>query len=75
MSKKDIHVSKTDKGGWQAKKEGAQRASAVSTTQAAAAKAATKIAKREGTEVYVHGMDGKIRERNSFGNDPFPPKG
>lgn len=75
MSKKDIHVSKTEGGDWQAKKVGAQRASNISSTQSEAAKAATKIAKREGTEVFIHGRDGKIRERNSFGNDPFPPKG
>jgi hypothetical protein len=23
----------------------------------------------------IHGEDGRIRERNSYGNDPYPPKG
>ncbi|EGD1666955.1 DUF2188 domain-containing protein, partial [Escherichia coli] len=23
----------------------------------------------------IHGRDGQIRERDSYGNDPFPPKG
>jgi hypothetical protein len=25
--------------------------------------------------LYIHGQDGRIRERNSYGNDPYPPKG
>lgn len=72
--KKNIHVTKTV-AGWQAKKEGASRASAVTKTQAEAQQAATRIAKCEGTEVFIHGRDGKIRERNSHGNDPYPPIG
>jgi len=45
--KKNIHVTKTV-AGWQAKKEGASRASAVTKTQAEAQQAATRIAKCEG---------------------------
>ncbi|MBY0544383.1 MAG: DUF2188 domain-containing protein, partial [Gammaproteobacteria bacterium] len=26
-------------------------------------------------EHFIHGKDGKIQERNSYGNDPFPPRG
>ena len=26
-------------------------------------------------EHIIHGKDGKIQERNSYGNDPFPPRG
>jgi len=29
-----------------------------------------KIAKNQGTELYIHGKDGLIRERDSYGNDP-----
>jgi hypothetical protein len=25
--------------------------------------------------MFVHGRDGKIRERNTFGHDPHPPTG
>ena len=28
-----------------------------------------------GTELYIHGRDGRIRERSSYGADPHPPKG
>ncbi|MCA1979310.1 MAG: DUF2188 domain-containing protein [Thiobacillus sp.] len=27
------------------------------------------------SEVLIHGENGRIRERNSYGNDPHPPKG
>ena len=33
------------------------------------------IARNQHTEVYIHGRDGRIRERDSYGNDPYPPKG
>jgi len=26
-------------------------------------------------EAFLKGRDGKIRERNTYGNDPHPPKG
>jgi hypothetical protein len=74
MSKKGQHVVPTD-GGWSVKKAGASRATSVHTTQAKAIAEATKIARSQNTEVYIHGRDGRIRERNSFGNDPHPPKG
>lgn len=33
------------------------------------------IAKKQHTEFFNHGKDGKIQSRDSYGNDPFPPKG
>ncbi|WP_268245296.1 DUF2188 domain-containing protein [Vulcaniibacterium thermophilum] len=27
------------------------------------------------SELFIQGRDGQIRERNSYGDDPFPPKG
>ena len=32
-------------------------------------------ARADHTEFLLHGRDGKIRERDSYGNDPYPPKG
>lgn len=26
-------------------------------------------------ELFIHGTNGRIRGRNSYGNDPYPPKG
>lgn len=76
LSKKQIHVVKTNNGKWAYKKSGAKRASGVFNTQKEAIDAAIDKAKRQGeTEVFVHGKDGKIRERNTYGNDPRKSKG
>lgn len=69
------HVVRTADGKWADKREGNERASSVHDTQAEAAQAAREAAKRQGTEVYIHGRDGKIREANSHGHDPCPPVG
>jgi len=44
-------------------------------TQQDAFEAAREIAINQGSEVIIHGQDGKIRERNTYGKDPFPPRG
>ena len=43
-------------------------------TQKEAIERAHEIATKQGSEVVVHGRDGQIREKNSYGNDPNPPK-
>lgn len=74
MSKLGQHVVPSS-GGWSVRKAGASRASSTHATQQEAIDAATRIARNQRTELYIHGRDGRIRERNSFGNDPHPPKG
>ena len=74
MAKKGQHVVPSG-GKWSVRKAGASRASGTFDTQKEAVKKATDIARNQKTEVYVHGKDGRIRERNSYGNDPHPPKG
>jgi hypothetical protein len=44
-------------------------------TQKMAASLGRALAKLTKTELVVHGKDGKIRRKDSFGNDPCPPKG
>ena len=72
--RKDQHVAPNPKGGWSVRASGAAKASRVFRTQDAAVKHARDLAKREHSELFVHGRDGAIRERNSYGNDPCPPK-
>ncbi|MDP9839134.1 hypothetical protein J2T09_003909 [Neorhizobium huautlense] len=74
MSSKGQHVV-PQAGKWGVKKAGSAKSTSLHSTQAEAIKAATQIARNQKTEVYIHGKDGRIRERNSFGNDPYPPKG
>lgn len=73
MSKR-IHVVPHDEG-WATRREGAQRVGSIHSTQADATQAARGTAIRERGEVVIHGRSGRIRDANSYGNDPFPPKG
>jgi hypothetical protein len=61
--------------GWQVKGAGNSKATAVTKTQAEANEIAKEIAKNQQSEVLIHGRDGKIRDKNSYGNDNYPPKG
>ena len=74
MSKKGQHVVPSA-GGWSVRKAGAGRASSLHATQSDAIEAATRVARNQKTELYIHGRDGRIRERNSYGNDPVARKG
>lgn len=70
---KEQHVTKHVEG-WQVKGAGNSKATAVVNTQAEAIKIAREIAKNQESEVVIHGVDGKIRDKDSYGNDPKPPK-
>lgn len=74
MTKRNQHVVPHDDG-WAVRGAGSQRASSVHRTQKEAINAGRDIARNQGTELLVHGRDGRIRERDSHGNDPYPPKG
>ena len=74
MSKRNQHVV-PHKDGWAVKPAGGQRASSVHGTQGEAIAKGKEIAQNQAAELIVHGRDGRIREKNSYGNDPFPPKG
>ena len=71
---KGQHVVRRDDG-WAVRGEGNKRDTVHTDTQHEAIERATEIAKNQGGEVNIHGRDGKIREKNSYGNDPFPPEG
>ena len=73
MSKKNIHIVPTNSG-WAVKRAGQQAPVSEHRTQENAAHSGRPIAKRAGVELVIHGRDGKIRDKDSFGNDPNPPK-
>jgi hypothetical protein len=47
----------------------------VFRTQGQAWEKAKAIARRERSEAVLHGKDGRIRERNTYGHDPRSVKG
>lgn len=61
--------------GWAVKGAGNSRATSVHETQSQAIQEARGMAKNNHSELLVHGRNGQIRERDSFGNDQCPPKG
>ncbi len=71
--KEDVHVVRRDDG-WAVRRENADRDSSHHPTQEKAIERAREIARRDGLEVVIHGRDGKIRDSDSFGRDPNPPK-
>lgn len=71
---KSQHVVHNPDGGWKVKSGGATRASKIFEKQSDAIEHARTIARNSQAELFVHGRDGTIRERNSYGKDPCPPK-
>lgn len=72
---KNQHITPHKDGGWQVKGEGNTRATVRTETQDEAITIGRDIAIKNKSELVIHGRDGRIREKNSYGNDPFPPKG
>ena len=74
MSKKNQHVV-PHQGAWAVKGAGYSKVTKITATQVEAIKEGTKISKNQGSELLIHGTNGQIREKNSFGNDPVKIKG
>ncbi|HET7692836.1 MAG TPA: DUF2188 domain-containing protein [Gemmatimonadota bacterium] len=74
MPKESQHIVPR-KEGWAVRGAGNRRDTVQVETQAEAIERGKAIAKSKKSELIVHGKDGRIRDRVSYGNDPFPPKG
>ena len=74
MSKRNQHVVLHDDG-WAVRGAGSQRATSIHRTQQDAIDAGREIVRNQSSELFIHGRDGRIRDRDSYGNDPFPPTG
>lgn len=72
--RRGVHVTPRGEE-WIVQREDSKRASSVHDTQAQAEAAGRDTARREGVEFYLHGRNGHIRERDSYGSDPYPPRG
>lgn len=74
MAKTSQHVISHPDGGWSVMKGGSTRVTRRFDTQKEAISYARRISKAHGSELYVHGLDGLVRSRDSYGNDPYPPQ-
>ena len=74
MSGKNQHVVPHE-GNWAVRGEGNDKVTSKHETQADAIEAARQIAMNQKSEMLIHGRNGQIRGRSTYGKDPFPPKG
>ena len=74
MAKRNQHVV-FHEGRWAVRGAGSRRASSVHSTQEEAINAAREIARNQRSELFIHRKDGRIRDRSSYGNDPFLLRG
>ena len=75
MQNRAYHVVSNPEGGWAVRREGAERASKRFQSKEAAVRYARSICQGARVDLVVHRSDGTIREKNSYGNDPHPPRG
>ncbi|MBK6484043.1 MAG: DUF2188 domain-containing protein [Chitinophagaceae bacterium] len=74
MAKKSIHVV-PNQGDWGVKIEGNGKLSKVFNTQEEAINYGRDRAINSSSELFIHNRKGQIRERNSYGDDLFLPRG
>ena len=73
MGKKNQHVVPLGNG-WAVKGEGNTRFTVITEIKKDAVEAAREIGRNNHSELVIHGRDGRIQDKDSYGNDPLPPK-
>jgi uncharacterized protein YdaT len=73
MAKKNQHVIPHNNK-WAVKGENNQKVTKTFDNKQDAVEYAKGIAKKQQSELIIHKGDGTIQDKNSFGNDPNPPK-
>ena len=74
MAKRPVIVGPSGDGRWTIKANGKTEPVSTHHKQSTAIDKAEKIAKEQKTELIIRGKDGQIRSKDSYGNDPVPPK-
>jgi len=74
MSKKNQHVVPHGNQ-WAVKGENNDKVTKIVETQSEAIKIAREIAINQQSEVVIHRPNGQIRDKDSYVNDNYPPKG
>lgn len=73
MAKKNVHVVPSGNK-WVVKTEGSDKPVSTHRTQKTASEAGRTVAQQNESELVIHRPNGQIRDKDSFGNDPNPPK-
>lgn len=60
---------------WAVRGAGNDRVTSVHSTQAEAIDRAREIARNQESEMVIHRPDGRIRDKDSYGRDTYPPRG
>ena len=71
---KNQHITHNSNGGWNVIGEGNSRPTKILSTKKDAIEYGKIIAINQGSELIIHGLNGKIQDKDSYGNDPFPPR-
>lgn len=71
--KPSVHTVPDQEGGWNNKQDG--KVISHADTKADAQKLGREKAIKDITEHIIHNKDGRISDSNSYGHDPYPPKG
>lgn len=74
MGKPNYHVTPRPDGRWQVIQDNGNRPSSVHDRQSDAIGRGRELAQERGVDLRIHGRDGKIRDSDSYGNDPNPPR-
>jgi len=74
MANRDYHVVPNGNEGWAVRREGSERATSLHATQAEAIRAGREHAITQQTELVIHRPSGQIRDSDSYGHDPMPPR-
>lgn len=74
MPRDEHHIVPNENGGWDVKRNGADRASVHTDTKQEAIVKGRAISRNQATELVIHNKDGKISNSDSHGNDPCPPR-
>lgn len=74
MANKDYHVVPKQGGGWTVRQSGSKSTLGSFRTQADASSVARTLAQMSGSERVIHRPNGQIRQKDSYGNDPCPPR-
>lgn len=74
MASKSLHVVPRDRK-WAVRRTGSERVTKIFDTRKEAIARGREIARNEGTDLFIFGPDGRIRERDSYGQNLHLPRG